>query len=108
MLLVDVAYAMKAVDAEMLGGLPPSAFVLAVPPTSTAGGSSAATSSVASGAPPASSNVTTTGGTVNTIPLFSTSTDIQNSTITQTGSGATGKIGIGTTTLKEAQPCAAR
>jgi hypothetical protein len=34
---------------------------------------------------PAASNVTTTGGTVNTIPLFTTSTNIQNSILTQTG-----------------------
>jgi len=46
--------------------------------------------------PPASSNVTTTGGTVNTLPLFTTATNIQSSMVTQTGSGATGRIGINT------------
>ncbi len=99
-LLLSVPYAMKAADAETIGGLPPSAFVLAAPPTSGASVSASPTTSStsASGAPPASSNVTTTGGTVNTIPLFTTTTNIQNSVVTQTGSGATAKIGIGTTT----------
>jgi len=42
--------------------------------------------------------VTTTGGTVNAIPLFTTATNIQNSAITQTGTGTTAKVGIDTTT----------
>jgi hypothetical protein len=44
--------------------------------------------------PATSSNVTTTGGTVNRLPLFTTATNIQSSIVTQTGSGATGRIGI--------------
>jgi hypothetical protein len=96
-LLLSVPYALKAGDASTLGGLPPSAFVLAVPAISS-GASSGSTISLppASGAPPASSNVTTTGGTVNALPLFTTATNIQSSAITQTGSGATAKIGVGT------------
>jgi len=97
-LLVAVPYAMKAADAETVGGLPPSAFVLAVPTNSggaSANSTNAATS--ASGLPPSASNVTTTGGTVNAIPLFTTATNIQNSAIAQTGTGTTAKIGIGTT-----------
>ena len=39
-LLVAVPYAMKAADAETIGGLPPSAFMLAVPSRSGAGGTS--------------------------------------------------------------------
>src|SRR5271166_5230370 len=35
--------------------------------------------------PPASSDVTTNGGTPASIPLFSTSTDIENSILTQSG-----------------------
>jgi hypothetical protein len=42
--------------------------------------------------------VTTSGGAANAIPLFTTATNIQNSAITQTGSGTTAKIGINTTT----------
>ena len=40
-----------------------------------------------------SSNVTTTGGTVNTIPLFTTSTNIQNSILTQTGTTGVNVLG---------------
>ena len=43
--------------------------------------------------PPATSNVTTTGGTVNTIPLFTTSTNIQNSILTQTGTTGINVLG---------------
>jgi hypothetical protein len=89
---------MKAVDAETVGGLPASAFVLAAPPTagnpSNAGNSAAATSGLSQ----ASSSVTTTGGVVNTLPLWTTGTNIQSSVITQTGSGSSAKIGINTTT----------
>ena len=42
---------------------------------------------------PATSNVTTTGGTVNTIPLFTTSTNIQNSILTQSGTTALNVLG---------------
>jgi hypothetical protein len=87
-LLVSVPYAMKAADAETIGGLPASAFVLAAPPN--ANPAIGTTGSEASGlaAPPTSSNVTTTGGTANTIPLFTTPTNIQNSILTQTGTKA--------------------
>jgi len=87
-LLVSVPYAMKAADAETIGGLPASAFVLAAPPN--ANPAIATTPSEASGlaSPPTSSNVTTTGGTANTVPLFTTATNIQNSILTQTGTKA--------------------
>lgn len=99
-LLVSAPYALKAGDAQTLGGLPASAFVLAAPPNSDA--DSASSSSVAAGTstsslPPASSNVTTTGGTVNALPLFTTATNIQSSAVSQSGSGISAKIGIGTT-----------
>lgn len=98
-LLLSVPYALKAGDAATLGGLPPSAFLLAAPAASTSvvTDSGATPSSPAPGNAPASSNVTTTGGTVNTLPLFTTSTNIQNSALSQTGSGSSAKIGIGTT-----------
>ena len=93
-LLVAVPYAMKAADAETIGGLPPSAFVLAAPAMSSTGSTNGATSpSTSTAPPPASSNVTTTGGTVNTIPLFSTATNIQNSIVTQTGTTAVNVAG---------------
>src|SRR5580700_2015348 len=76
-LLVSAPYAFKAGDAETIGGLPPSAFVLATPATS--GGAVpasdiATTSTSGSAVPLASSDVTTTGGTLYAIPMFSTAT----------------------------------
>jgi trimeric autotransporter adhesin len=96
-LLVAVPYALKAGDAQTIGGLPPSAFVLAQRPAlgdalSAVNGDSTVTSAL----PPASSDVTTNGGIVHAIPLWTTATNIQSSVITETGSGATAKIGINT------------
>src|SRR5580692_3090878 len=63
-LLVSAPYALKAGDAETIGGLPPSAFVLAAP---LAIGSTTS-SSTATVPPPAATDVTTTGGTLNFLP----------------------------------------
>ena len=91
-LLVSAPYALKAGDAETLGGLPASAFVLAAPATPNGGGSSSSSATVGmngeAAAPSTSSNVTTTGGTASTIPMFTTATNIQNSILTQTGTTA--------------------
>ena len=95
-LLLSVPYALKAGDAQTVGGLPASAFVLAAAANSSSG-ATPTSSTPASTPPPGSSNVTTAGGTVNAIPLWSTATDVENSAISQTGSGTTAKIGIGTT-----------
>ncbi len=90
-LLVSAPYALKAGDAQTLGGLPPSAFVLA--PASgaatTVTGSDDLTAN-ASAAPSSdtSSDVTTSGGAVGTIAAFSTATNIQNSILTQTGTSS--------------------
>jgi trimeric autotransporter adhesin len=89
-LLVAVPYAVKAADADTIGGLPPSAFVLAAPTAS--GGPVPATTRSDSGStaftlPPAST-VTTNGGTLNTIPLFTSATNIGNSILTQTSTTA--------------------
>jgi trimeric autotransporter adhesin len=86
-LLVAVPYALKAADAQTVGGLPASAFVLAAPPTTAATIATTGASAVGSSStpPPVTSNVTTTGGTVNTIPMFTTATNIQNSIMTQIG-----------------------
>jgi hypothetical protein len=98
-LLVAVPYALKAGDAETIGGLPPSAFVLANSPKGTASQSHSATSapstvpSTSKSVPPA--NPTVTGkGTANFIPMWDTTSDIINSVMFQTSS----QIGIGTTT----------
>jgi hypothetical protein len=83
-LLVSVPYALKAADAETLGGLPASAFLQAAPTGSAAYGPAinAVTSQNSSGAgtkgkaSPSSTPqpVTTLGGSVNAVPRFSTST----------------------------------
>ncbi len=95
-MLLSVPYAMKAGDAQTIGGLPPSAFVLAPSPgsnngelagTSTPGGSNNAITRNGT------SDVTTAGGTVNAIPLFSTSTNIQNSILSQNGTSAVSAAG---------------
>jgi hypothetical protein len=89
-LLLSVPYALKAADAQTLGGLPPSAFVLAGTPNST---------SVSSTASPSSPNISTSpvggSGTQNYIPLWTDNNgDLGNSILYQTGSGSTAKIGI--------------
>lgn len=92
-LLASVPYALKAVDADTLGGLPASAFVRAeevglssVPFAPT----TAPVSAASSVKPLTTSTVTTSGGTVGTIPVFSTATDIENSPI----SDSAGNISI--------------
>jgi hypothetical protein len=94
-LLVSAPYALKAGDAETIGGLPPSAFVLAAPPaiSSTTSSSEAAISS-----PRAATDVTTTGGTVNNLPIFNGAATIIDSAVFQTGTGTTARIGIDTAT----------
>ena len=93
-MLLSVPYALKAADAETIGGLPPSAFMLAAP-TGTANVGAVGDASPVSGASPStSSNVTTTGGTVNALPLWTTATNVQDSAVTQTLSGKTPKISI--------------
>jgi hypothetical protein len=91
-LLVSAPYALKAGDAQTLGGLPVSAFVLAAAPsggaTSTAAAASTGAAATASISSDTTSDVTTTGGTVNALPLFSTATNIQNSLLTQTAKTA--------------------
>jgi len=94
-LLLSVPYALKALDAETIHGMPLSAFVLAAPanasPANTTPGT-AVSGPVA--APNAALNVTTTGGTVSTIPMFTTSTNVQNSLLTQTATTAVNVKGI--------------
>jgi trimeric autotransporter adhesin len=96
--LVSVPYAMKAGDAATVGGLPASAFLLAASanaPVSTSN-NAAAFSGPAEVSPATSSDVTTSGGTVGAIPMFSASTDIENSVIAQTGTGNSTEVTIAT------------
>jgi hypothetical protein len=93
-MLLSVPYALKAGDAATVGGLRPSAFVLAAPGGSSGSASSSTSPAGSNSLLPSSSDVTTTGGTVNALPLWTTATNIQSSAITQTGTGKTAKIGI--------------
>jgi hypothetical protein len=94
-LLVSAPYALKAGDAETLGGLPASAFVLAPPPVINSATPSGTAEAVT---PLAATDVTTTGGTTGYLPIFSGAATLIDSSVFQTGSGTTGKIGIDTTT----------
>jgi len=87
-MLLSVPYALKAGDAQTVGGLPPSAFVLATAPNGAASAYTTELVTQQSVSPATATDVTTTGGTVNTLPLFSTATNIQNSLLTQTGTTA--------------------
>ena len=92
-MLLAVPYAMKAGDAETVGGLPASAFMLAVPDLS-AQNSSQQNSASASTLAPALGGT----GTTNFLPLWSNSTTLGNSTLFQLGTGTTAKVGFNTTT----------
>lgn len=92
-LLLSVPYALKAADAETVGGLPPSAFVLAAPPSALANSTPPAISS--SSAPAASIGGS---GTLNFLPIWTGATTLGSSALFQSGSGATAKVGIGTKT----------
>jgi hypothetical protein len=92
-LLLSVPYALKAADAQTVGGLPPSAFVLANPADGTTNHSSGP---AAIALPP--SGAVTGAGTVNFVPLWDSTSDITSSVIFQSGTGSSAKIGIDTTT----------
>jgi hypothetical protein len=97
--LLSVPYALKAADAETIGGLPPSAFVLATPNPSMSEASSSSTASetnsTASAFPPA----TITGsGTTNFMALWTSASNIGNSVLFQSGTGGSARIGLNTTT----------
>jgi hypothetical protein len=94
-LLASVPYALKAADADTLGGLPASAFMqtngnnsstMVMAPVAAAGSTKDSVRAATS------STVTTSSGTLGTIPYFSTSTDIESSAMTY--SAATGVVGV--------------
>ena len=92
-LLLSVPYALKAADAETVGGLPPSAFVLAAPPSGRNGGAAGASTSSNRIAPALGGT-----GTTNFLPIWTNATTLGSSALFQTGTGAAAKVGIGTTT----------
>ncbi|MGA2375991.1 MAG: tail fiber domain-containing protein [Candidatus Sulfotelmatobacter sp.] len=92
-LLVSAPYALKAGDAETIGGLPPSAFVLAAPVAIAAPTDSPA----ATVTPLTATDVTTTGGTVGYLPTFNGADTIVDSVLFQSATSPF-KIGINTAT----------
>ena len=96
-LLVSVPYALKAQDAATIGGLPPSAFVLANPSTGTAIPSPLVNLSLNPAAAASPTAITGTGS-VNFVPLWNSTSDIISSVLFQSGTRAAGKIGINTIT----------
>src|SRR5580658_4923346 len=93
-LLVSAPYALKAGDAETVGGLPPSAFVLAAPPVASPTTSGYATTPA--DGPPAGS--VTGSGTADYVPLWTSTSNIGNSVLFQSGTGSKAKVGINTIT----------
>jgi hypothetical protein len=86
--LTSVPYALKAADAETLGGRPASAYALA------SGGTTATPASNQATAAPATASTSATSGTVGYLGKFITATDLDSSALYQNGS----LIGFGTTT----------
>jgi len=98
-LLLSVPYALKAADAETLGGLPASAFVLAAPSANASALASISPGNGASQSGTLPPNSAVTGlGTASFIPLWDTTSDIVSSAVFQSGSGNTAKVGIATST----------
>src|SRR5712691_7670369 len=90
-LLVSVPYALKAADAETLGGKPFSAFVLATPPSEGGAGASKVSNAAATRAVAAAT--IGGGGTQNFVAKFdATGANVINSSLFDNG-----QVGIGTT-----------
>jgi trimeric autotransporter adhesin len=91
-LLVSAPYALKAGDAETVGGLPPSAFRLAVPQV---GRGMAPGPKNATGAVSSPNAISVSGsGTTNYVPLWTSSSNLGISDLFQLN----GQVGVGTTT----------
>ena len=97
-LLLSVPYALKAADAETLGGKPASAYLLS--PQQTEGVPASAQSNPAAASKPVSNTVQSAisaisgSGTTDYIPRWTSSANLGNSIIFQSTAG---KLGIGTT-----------
>jgi hypothetical protein len=92
-LLLSVPYAMKAADADTVGGLPASAFLLATPAgvgaLNAASASAASATSVTSGVTPDAAALTGSG-TAGYLPLWTTASNLGNSGIFQASNGYIG------------------
>jgi hypothetical protein len=98
-LLASVPYAVKAGDAQTVGGLPASAFVLAAP-SSVVGsvGPSSAVSASTSSVVSSGAGAITGSGTAGFLPEFTGALTIGNSAVFQSGASPTAKVGINTST----------
>ena len=98
-LLVAVPYALKAGDAQTIGGLPASAFVLANGSRATAGGAQPAMEAASSGASKNAPTASPLAGTQDYIPIWTDSVGgLGNSVLYQSGAGSTARIGVNTAT----------
>jgi hypothetical protein len=97
-LLLSVPYALKAGDATTIGGLSPSAFVLAVPQSGAASVYPTESATSRSALPAVATDVTTTGDKAKYLPVFNGAATIVDSAVYQSVIGAGAKIGIGTIT----------
>ena len=94
-LLVAVPYALKAADAETLGGKPASAFALAAPDAPSGTTSQTGTGTAKPSLSGQTSQAAITGqGTANYLPIWKTNTTLGISTLYQTNGN---NVGIGTT-----------
>jgi hypothetical protein len=90
-MLLAVPYALKAGDAQTVGGLPPSAFVLAAPTGGNTASSSASSESSGGTAAPTIGG----GGTAGYLAAWADNNgDLGNSILFQKGTGSSAKIGI--------------
>jgi hypothetical protein len=94
-LLVSAPYALKAGDAETVGGLPASAFVLAAPTLANAPNSG---SNVGAGSDVGATALVSGSGTTDFVPLWTNNSVLGNSVLFQSGSGSTVAVGINTIT----------
>jgi hypothetical protein len=94
-LLMSVPYALKAADAETVGGMPASAFLLAAPRAGASGGNGGTSITAKDASPNAVDPAITGTGTADYIPKWTTKTHLGSSAIYQAAS--TNFIGIGTT-----------
>jgi hypothetical protein len=102
-LLLSVPYALKAADAETLGGKPASAYALAAtslsnPAAGSSASMSAGTTMLDLTTVPSPQAAVTGTGSANFVPLWTTASALGSSTLFQSGSGATAKLGLNTIT----------
>jgi hypothetical protein len=94
-MLLAVPYALKAGDAQTVGGLPPSAFVLAAPSAVGGNGAPSASSSPLSASSPGVKPPVGGTGTLGYLAGWvDNNGDLGNSVLYQLGTGSTAKIGL--------------